>query len=423
MGVFIPIAVTWIGLATAAWVYRSADNAGTLGGESFLQGWERGFGELPAGLTFDWFATYTCVLVTLLVAATAVLLRHGWRADRAEADVRRQLTEGLVAAHLVLAPYGLPAEQRAARELNVAADKVAALVGAFDAATGKMTASASVVGVAADKMTATAGAFDMATGAMTATADKVTATAAAVDTAAGKMTATAGAFDTATGAMTATADKVTATAAAVDTAAGKMTATAGAFDTATGAMTAAAGKVAAAVDVLPTAVTALRSAVTAVGTELAALHQVTTAMGGLKDSLDATGSASNRIAAAFTDGSDAVRDFLTRANVAAADTASRMELASDILGKAQQTIDKLPGTINTLAQEVTDLSAQLTNLADVTNAISELRASLDRVRTSLEASLPIRHSASQSPPPQSPPLLRRTGIFKAFRKRGTSTGG
>ena len=71
VGVFVPIAVTWVGLALAAWAYRAADNAGTLGGESFLQGWERGFGKLPVGLTFDWFAIYTCVLVTLLIVMTS----------------------------------------------------------------------------------------------------------------------------------------------------------------------------------------------------------------------------------------------------------------------------------------------------------------------------------------------------------------
>jgi hypothetical protein len=508
VGVFIPIAVTWIGLATAAWVYRSAENGGTLGGESFLQGWERGFGELPAGLTFDWFATYTCMLVTLLVAATAALLRHRLRADQAEAEQRRQLTEALVAAHLVLAPYRLPAEERAARELDVAADKVTALVSAFDAATGNMSASAGAAGAAADKMTATATAFGIATKAMTATADKVKATAGAVDTAAGKMTATAGAFDTASGAMTATAS-------AVNTAAGKMASTAGTFDTAAGLMTTAAGKVAAtadvinatadpisatagavksaadaaaatqqkaanavaaasaaiagaesaaaaataaagvlegssnrlggevaglttatgqardslaevadavsshasrveaaadvlgqarrAIDLLPAAVTALQSEVAAAVTQLGALHQVTTAMTDLKDSLDTTGSASDRIATAFTGGNDVVRDFLAKTSASAADTANRVELAADILGRAQQTIDAL-------APRVTDLSGQLTNLTDVTNAVGELRASLDQVRTALETGRPARRSS------------RVGAVFKVFRKRGTPAG-
>ena len=72
-------------------------------------------------------------------------------------------------------------------------------------------------------------------------------------------------------------------------------------------------------------------------------------MGGLKDSLDAVGTSSDQIAAAFTDGAEAVRDFLTRSSADAAGTAGRVEAAGDILGRAQQAIDRLPGTIDALA--------------------------------------------------------------------------
>jgi methyl-accepting chemotaxis protein len=531
VGVFVPVAVTWVGLALAAWAYRAAENAGTLGSESFLQGWEKGFGKLPVGLTFDWFAIYTCVLITILIIMTSAHVWHRSRAGQDEAEARRKLTNALVWADLILAPYRLPAEQRAAQELNAASDKVAALVSAFDAAAGKMTTTAKAVGTAAGKMTVTAGAFDTAAG-------KVTATITAADTAAGKMATTAAAFDTAAGTMTTAADKVTATAGAVDTAAGKMTATAAAFDTAAGTMATAAGNVATsvgaidtaaatinttagaiestakvavasqqkatdaigaasaamaaaegaasaaggaarvlesasvlvgnevgrlatvtgqardsladvadtvgyhasrveavgdilgkaqlAIDKLPTAVTTLQGEVTAIGGQLVALNQVTTAMNGLQNSLDATGTSSDRIAAAFTDGSDAVRDFLTRTSANAADTASRVEAAADILGKAQLAIDSLPDKVDVLAQQVTGLSGQLADITDVITAIGELRASLDRVRTSLDAGRTTRRSPPSSPPPspppQSPPQTGRTGIFKVFRRRGTPSG-
>lgn len=131
VGVFVPIAVTWVGLALAAWSYRSADNAGTLRGESFLQGWEKGFGELPAGLTFDWFAVYTCVLVTLLIVMTSAHVWRRWRVALRQAALRRNLTNALLAADLILAPYRLPAEQRAAQELNAASGKVRAPPGPY----------------------------------------------------------------------------------------------------------------------------------------------------------------------------------------------------------------------------------------------------------------------------------------------------
>lgn len=434
VGVFVPIAVTWIGLATAAWAYRSAENAGTLGGESFLQGWERGFGKLPAGLTFNWFATYTCVLVTLLIAAMAAHLQHRWRADRVEADQRQKLTEALVAADLVLAPYRLPAEERAARELDVAADKVAALVSAFDAATGKMSASAGVVGAAAAKMTAAAGTFGTATGAMTAAADKVTATAGAFETSAGKLGSVAG---------------------AVDAAAGKMTATAGAFDTAAGTVATAAGKVAATVDVIDTAAGTINATAGAIksAADLAAATQqeatnaiatASTAISGAEGAAVAAAAsagvlerASNRLGGEvgqLTTAAGQARDSLVEVADAVGGHVSRVEAAADILGKAQQAINMLPTAVTSLQsevtavgtqlaalREVTDLSGQLTNLTEVTTAVGELRASLDLVRTSLEADRLTRRPAPQSPPPQSPPT-RLTRIFKAFRKRGTSSG-
>jgi hypothetical protein len=108
-----------------------------------------------------------------------------------------------------------------------------------------------------------------------------------------------------------------------------------------------------------------------------------------------------------------VRDFLLRTDGSARDAASRVELAADILGKAQQTINTLPGTINSLALEVAQLSGQLTNLADVTRAVGELRFSLDGMRTSL---------VQFSPLPQAPPTAGPTGIFKVFRKRRRSSG-
>jgi hypothetical protein len=544
--VFVPIAVTWFGLAWAAWVYRESVAAGQLRGESFLQAWQTGFGgRLPGLLTFDKLAISTFSLVFTLIVMTALhVVRQRWVAEPRQAELWRNLTDALVGADLVLAPYRLPAQELAAQRLDAAAEKVAALVGAFDAATSKMTDTASAVDAAAGNMAATAGAFDIAASTMTTLAGNVTVTIGAADTAAVKMAATAGTFDTAAGMMTAAAG-------AADTAAGRMAATAGTFDTSASTMTTAADKIAATVPAinataaaitstaasaadsqrkaadaiaaatvafasvegatgaatvavtalegassrlgghvdqlaaagsqvalaerdlidatgqasdrlagalgdgadkvrdslgdlaafanyyanrvetaadaygqahkaiagLPAIVTALGDEVRAIGGQLSSLNRVTAGMADLKASLEATGTASDRMAGVLTDGSDQVRAFLDNAGATASGYTRRVEDAANVLGQAQRTIDALPGTVGALAHEVSSLSGQLTDLPRVVAAMAELRQALDQVRVSADG---VRSAQATAPPPYTP---RRRGLLGRFRKRGIRRNG
>jgi hypothetical protein len=131
--VFVPIAVTWLGLFIAARAYQEADSAGALHGESFMQGWQNGFGgRVPGVFVFDKIALYTFVLVTALIVITAArVVRDRGEAER-QARLRRRLAAALVRADVLLAPYRLPAPDRAAREFEAAADKMAGTVTAID---------------------------------------------------------------------------------------------------------------------------------------------------------------------------------------------------------------------------------------------------------------------------------------------------
>jgi hypothetical protein len=131
--VFVPIAVTWLGLFIAARAYQEADAAGALHGESFMQGWQTGFGgRVPGLFVFDKIALYTFVLVTALIVITAVRVVRDREETERRARRRRRLAAALVRADVLLAPYRLPAADRAALEFEAAADKMSATVTAIN---------------------------------------------------------------------------------------------------------------------------------------------------------------------------------------------------------------------------------------------------------------------------------------------------
>ena len=185
---------------------------------------------------------------------------------------------------------------------------------------------------------------------------------------------------------------------------------------------------------LENVVVTLRDNVNTISGQLLSLNQVTSAMTGLKATLDATGTASDRMTSVLTDGSDLMRDFLGNVEATAAGHANRVEVAADILGQAHQAINGLPATVNALGKEVRSISGQLGNLRLVVTAVQELRGSLDETTTALKAArlTPTpKPRASQAPPPsqpvQPPPPVQppqsaqppppKRGLF-GFRKRG-----
>jgi methyl-accepting chemotaxis protein len=150
--VFVPIALTWLGLTMAASAYRAAEANGSLGGESFLQGWQTGFrGQLPGWVTFDHVALYTFCIVSVLIVGTAALVVHRKQLDEGQAELRRRLAAALTRADLELAPFRLGLSERVAKELDMAADKLRGTVGAIDTA-GRVAARSQQK--AADALTA-----------------------------------------------------------------------------------------------------------------------------------------------------------------------------------------------------------------------------------------------------------------------------
>lgn len=131
--VFVPIALTWLGLTMAASAYRAAEANGSLGGESFLQGWQTGFGgKLPGWATFDHVALYTFCIVFVLVIGTAALIIHKKMLEVRQAELRRRLVAALTNADLELAPFRLGLPERVAKELDIAADKLNGTVSAIE---------------------------------------------------------------------------------------------------------------------------------------------------------------------------------------------------------------------------------------------------------------------------------------------------
>lgn len=158
--VFVPIAVTWLGLALAAGAFRAATAAGDLHGQSFLQGWQEGFGgRVPGWLTFNYLASYTSALVFLLIAATATHVTHARRRAERQAAARQRVAAALSRANLELAPLRLGTPDRLVQELGSTLDKLREAASAIEDA-GKAAVGSQQK--AADAISAVAPALDSA---------------------------------------------------------------------------------------------------------------------------------------------------------------------------------------------------------------------------------------------------------------------
>lgn len=135
--VFLPIVLTWLGLAAAVHAYQSLESDATrraaFAGRSFLELWQEGFGgRLPAPLDFGWVAMYTAGVIGTLILATiggSWLRRQDEKAEAAAlASVRGALPAALFEAQLVLNRRRLASPARFAAELSRAADRLAGLI-------------------------------------------------------------------------------------------------------------------------------------------------------------------------------------------------------------------------------------------------------------------------------------------------------
>lgn len=301
--VFAPIVWTWAGLTAASIAYRAAVTAGALHGESFLQGWQTGFGGRLIGLfVFDKLAFGTSLLVAALIGVT---IWHAIRTRQVEERVsrrRHRLTDALLRADLLLAPYRLPANEQATLEIDGAIARLAGTVGAIEAA-GE---------VAARTQSKAADAVAAATAALAAVERAVTSAASAAVT-----------------------------------------------------LEKAPDRLAEHLDQLATTTARIAKAE--------------------RDLVDATGDASAQIAGALQDGADQVRDSVATVGAAAANYATRTELAADILGQARQAVDALPVAVTALRADVTTVGSQLSGLTQALTAVASLQRSVDAMRQSLDA--------------------------------------
>jgi hypothetical protein len=324
--VFVPIAVTWLGLFLAARAYSEAGAAGALHGESFMQGWQTGFGgRLPGLFAFDKVALYIFALVAALIVIMSVRVTQ----TRLQADRRmilqRRLASALIRAGILLAPYRESATEHAAAEFNAAADKVTVTVTMID----------SVATMAADAQQKASEALATVTAAL-ASVERATVAAT-------------------------------------------------------------------------TAATTLEAAPAQFGDHLDQLATATSRVGAAeRDLIDATAKSSDRIADALKDGAEQVRVSVDTISATAAGYVSRTEVASDILGQAQQAIDVLPNAVGALHAEVRAVGGQLASLDQVTRAVADLRLALDAMRQSLDVTA---GGLGGAPQVQRGLMSRLTGAF------------
>ncbi|MGP3999658.1 hypothetical protein [Streptomyces sp. 8N706] len=111
--VFVPLLVTWSGLAAATHAYqRMLDDTAVRDrrqarGRTFLELWQTGFdGHLQAPLTFGWMALWTLLAICLVIASTVLAAvsrrRHDARVTSAREGARRALIPLLHEAQAVL---------------------------------------------------------------------------------------------------------------------------------------------------------------------------------------------------------------------------------------------------------------------------------------------------------------------------------
>ena len=349
--VFVPILLTWIGLTSAAFADRNS--------QSLLQTWQTG---RMFGFSFHLVALYTACIVFLLIAGTVALIIHRKRLERDDVDLRAKLAEALTWADLELAPIRLGITDRVADEMGDMADKLVQTADVIEAA--------GVAAVAAQQQ---------ATAAVTAAVPAL----ASVDAAA-----------------TASRD-----------AAAELGKTPGALKPHLIELTWAANNVAQAERDLVAASAAstkqIADALGASGRDLAdasaaSTKQIADALGASgRDLAQASAASTKQIADTLAGGASEVRASLVEVTSAGVWSASRAEVAADILGQAQQALIGLPGAVAELRTGVGDIGSQIMNLTDAISAAGDaadrLLAAVRQQSASAEPELHTDHTPARWP--------------------------
>jgi hypothetical protein len=276
--VFVPIMWTWLGLALASSAYKAAIAAGTIGSESFLQGWQTGFdGHLFGLFAFDEMAGVTFVLVLLLIAVTAFHSQRN-RSFEDRADQRRnELARTLLQTDLMLARYRLPTDEQVAASI--------------DSVSAALTQTAASIGAAGATVARTQEQASKAITAMTTAVTAAEHAAALVSSASQSLTAAAESLGKSPDPI---AEKLDLIAYALRDGAYEVRdsvhtvgATAASYVTRTELAADILGQAQQSVLAMPDAVEALRAEVTSMGTGLSNLTEALTTLDGLRRSVDA----------------------------------------------------------------------------------------------------------------------------------------
>jgi methyl-accepting chemotaxis protein len=134
----------------------------------------------------------------------------------------------------------------------------------------------------------------------------------------------------------------------------------------------------------------------------ASSKQIADALGASgRDLADASAASTRQIADTLAGGANEVRDSLGEVTSAAVWSASRAEVAADILGQAQQALIGLPGAVAELRTGVGDIGSQIMNLTDAItaagNAADRLLTAVQQQSASAEPELQTDHTPARWP--------------------------
>jgi hypothetical protein len=348
--VFVPLVITWLGLAVAAREYRETMADPALRDESFLQRWQTGFGgKLDHWLTFDHVALYTLSSLAVIFAVAAARF---WYRSRLEGTLAQLLDAAVTEAELLLGPIRLGQPSRVAAEL----DRVSAEI-------ATTAAQVREVGQIAGETQAEAA---RAIAAVVAALSEIEAGLASVQ---------------------ASADGV-----------GKASTDMGLH----------LARVAAAIQALTVAQADLGSKTEAAGDHLKGVwdslsEDLKDAVADSHHSLStALSESSQRIADALSAGADEVGAALADVRATAGAYTSRVESAGDILGRAAEILEALPAV-------VVLLEGQLRVLCDRLAALNQLHAdkplSLPRRLRTVQPRPPQPAVPTDRPSPEAPPSV------------------
>jgi methyl-accepting chemotaxis protein len=340
-----PIIVTWFGLMQATQAYQRALRVRSLASESFLQGWQDGFGgQLSPWFDLSHLALYVIAVISVLIIAIVWRLTLAERDEKERDRTYRKLAWALTEADLELAPLRVTAPREAATELHKAATSLATTAAAVEK-----------VGKVADRTQREA--REGLTAVLDAAA-KLTALSTAVKTAADDVADASKQLGERIGDASATTSAIAAAEVELVRQIGL-----------------ASGKINSAVEGLGDR---LRDAVAASHREMA----------------EATDRSSTKIADALDGGAGQLRSALTTLTATGAAYTRQIETAAGVMGQVDSTVSSMPallenlgGHIASLGDRVSDLKAGLATvdgtLPHADDTSSSLRESLRELQAAV----------------------------------------